>query len=160
MNISQLDLLILEQEGKLYFWDTSVYNKDISITNSIYRISPPNFSTQYQVDYIPNQLLVLTPDLFGFQSFPDGAWKVEQSICPNETMCNTVYYYKVSDLKTKLLKTANDLLNCNTSSAADSILRSINRLEIVKYLLEFCKDISKANIIYNEINESNTDCNC
>ncbi len=166
MNIHKLDLLVYDKSKSLYLWDASQYNVDIEPTNLLYHITAPGFSVPYELSYEKSKLLVLTPELIGFSSIPDGCWKIVQSVCPNDKLTNLHYHFKITDLHTQLISIANDILTCRTtysSYSTDDINLDISRLEMAKYLAEYLCEVDKANIIYNQLQEkyqSYQSCSC
>lgn len=156
MNIHKLDLLVYDKSKSLYLWDASQYNPDLEPTNLIYHITAPGFSTPFEIHYEKSKLLVITADVIGFSSIPDGCWKIVQSVCPNDKLINNHIHFKITDLHTQLISIANDILTCRTtysSYSTDDINQDISRLEMAKYLAEYLCEETKANIIYNQIKE-------
>ena len=53
MNQTQLDLLFIDtsNEKLIYIQDTSEYNPDVEVQSPLLQITPPNFSTRYNLIY-------------------------------------------------------------------------------------------------------------
>lgn len=168
MNTTILDLLFLESPDtrNIFLQDVSSYNPDLEVENPLLEITPPGFSTSYQIIYptlsiIPinsNALnLTSTSDYSKLVTMADGLWTIKQSISPNDCLYKVHTYFRIVNLKKQLLCYASeqlDLSNTNCTLTDDwyrDIFNLLQLLESAKYMAENCCDDKKATILYNYV---------
>ena len=140
--------------------DLSVYNTDVPVTNSVLRITLPNWNKYVDVAFTPNTVLnvnsnmlllsqVTDPELLS--NLPSGIYKIRHSICPNDKL---FYEYNVFNIEPEL-----DLIACTVCSNADNpeVLKELfelkYKLELAKTLGESCSKEKEAVILFNLISK-------
>ena len=88
---------------------------------------------------------------------PDGLWKIQQSIDPNDCIYRDYNHFRIVNLKKKILCYVSEQLdssspNCNIDSDwyAD-IFFNLQLLESAKYMAECCDYTQQATILYNQV---------
>lgn len=150
--------------------DMSVYNLDIPITNSIYRITIPNFNKYVDVAYTPNtvlhvnsNLLMLTntADVQGLCDLPSGIYTIRQSICPNDLLFKeSIFFNMLNEVK----KLAQLVCEIEEKSLLIELYDIRNELYLAKTLAENCCKEDKAVSLFNQSSKAITklfnNCNC
>lgn len=146
--------------------DTSVYNKDLEITNAKYKIILPNFGKYVEIFYTPNTVTVVNTNLLKLTveelgCIPDGLYQIEQSICPNDKLYKWINYYHICTAMTNLGQL---LCGCiENKEKVRKIWEWRMELEDVQNLAA-CGQIEKANTLYqivsNKISVELKQCNC
>ena len=149
--------------------DLSVYNNEIPVTSSIYRITIPNFSRYVDIPYQPGTALSINSNLLkltsatsvtGLVNLPSGLWTINQSICPNDQLYNEYYFFNIAPNMEKL----KNAVCCHKDhpDKLDALWALKQEFELAKILAEDCKDTKAAVALYNQA--SNTfgkfDCTC
>lgn len=177
MNQTELNLIFLDNPDLkiIYIQDTSIYNSDVEVENPNLKITPPNFSTSYLVEYPVSSLIVFNSNALNWTNtgiyeslliLPDGLWKVEQSIHPNDCVTKTHYHFRIVNLKTQILCYVSEQLDSSDSSCNltdnwyQDIFRLLQLLESAKYIAECCGNTQKATIIFNYVTEQFKKYNC
>ena len=96
---------ILAQEAncdcnKIIFIDTSTYQAEVD--NPLLRICPPNWNKYVDVQFNVSAITVLEPKHIKHASFPDGAYHIIQSVCPNGKTEKSFCYFHTCCLKEQL----------------------------------------------------------
>ncbi len=164
---------LVEDVKFLTLIDTSYYNKDVPVTDSIFRITLPNFNKYVDVDYPANGVLNVNSNLLrltntsnpeNLTELPSGLYKIRQSICPNDKIFKEKTFFNIQP---DLMKLAS--IVCAASKSCDNdklkelfILKS--RLDEAKILAERCCLEKEAVALYNatveKINKAQTQCDC
>lgn len=168
MNVTNLELIFVDNPDTkiIYMQDTSNYNPDITVSNPLLKITPPNFSTQYVIEYPKLSLISFNSNALGWTDvqdwnklviLPDGLWKIQQSIDPNDCIYRDYNHFRIVNLKKKILCYVSEQLdssspNCNIDSDwyAD-IFFNLQLLESAKYMAECCDYTQQATILYNQV---------
>lgn len=170
MNTTELNLLFLDNPDSknIFIQDVSSYNPDVDVSNPLLEITPPNFSTSYNVIYpilsiIPinsNSLTITeTNEYSKLTTIQDGLWIFKQSVSPNDCIYRTYYHFRIVQLKKKIMSYVSEQLdytntNCAiTDSWYQDMLNLLQLLESAKYLAENCNKTAEAKIIYNKVSE-------
>jgi hypothetical protein len=168
MNISVLGLEVLESVDlrQMLIQDTSLYNPDVTISDSYLEITPPEFSTTYAFLYTPLSTTIVNSNSFGWTStndynklwvLQDGLWKIRQSINPNGVLFKETYHFRIVNLKKQILDCVSTKLS---GCGEDSLLNSdwyrdwfimLSLLDTAKYMAENCHSVDKAKIIYKKV---------
>jgi len=177
MNQTQLDLLFIDtsNEKLIYIQDTSEYNPDVEVQSPLLQITPPNFSTRYNLIYPISSTIYINSNALGwtnttdFDSMPilaDGLWKITQSVYPNDCLYKDHYHFRVVNLKKKImchvasaLQDPNNSLNSHTDWHKD-IFVLLQLLDSAKYLAECCGKHEESTIIYNQVEKGFKKYNC
>jgi hypothetical protein len=130
-----------EHCDRIAFYDLSIYNTDIPVKTPIIKILYPDFQIPESLSYEPNKInIVNTP-------ISDGLYTLEFSVCPNDKVKKTYYYFKtcnlMSQLQTKL---------CQVSGNKDKVLELVEQFKYIyaiKMIAE--KEPQKAIIMYNSV---------
>jgi len=177
MNQSELSLIFLDNPDPkiMYIQDTSVYNPDVEVENPLLKITPPNFSTQYVVEYPVSSLIVFNSNALGWTNtsdyeqlsvLPDGLWVITQSVKPNDCIYKTYNHFRIVNLKKSILCYVSEQLdssdsNCDLSSYwYEDFFKLLQFLESAKYIAECCGNTKKATVMYNYVNNQFKKYNC
>ena len=170
MNQTQLDLLFIDSpnEKVIYLQDVSEYNPDLEILSPLLQITPPNFSTRYNLVYPPNHTIYINSNALGwsnttnFKAMPilaDGLWKITQSVYPNDCLYKDHYHFRIVNLKKKIMchvhsnfQSPDYCFNSDDVWAKDLFIL-LQLLESAKYMAENCNKHKEAVIIYNKVEE-------
>ncbi len=147
--------------------DFSIYNTDIPVTSSIYRITIPNFNKYVDVSYTPGTAININSNLLnltttrtvgGLACLPSGLWTINQSVCPNDKLFNEYYFFNISP---DLVELATAVC-CNKED--EDILEKLwdikMNFELAKTLAEECGDTKKAIALYNQAAKQLARINC
>ena len=127
--------------NKIAFTDLSSYNPEIAVTTPILTILYPDYTVPVTLSYTPystNTIEVPTGD---------GLYTVTLSVCPNDVLYQTFYYFQ-------LCHSMNDLrtLICKHSGNID---RVVKYMDLFKYMiavqLTASIDPIKANIMFKYV---------
>jgi len=168
MNTTTLNLLFLNDPDSknIFVQDTSVYNNDLEVDNPIIEITPPNYSTIYKVIYPTLSLIPINSNTFGWtdtsdyeklSTLPDGLWKFNQSISPNDCLNKDYFHFRIVNLKKKIMCYVSEQLdlsnpNCHLNDDwYQDVFNLLQLLEMAKYLAENCDKCNEAVIIYNQV---------
>lgn len=135
--------------------DLSVYNPDVPVTSSTYRIFIAGFNQYVDVPYTPGSVTNINSNVLqmtsansvgGLSVLPGGLWTIRQSICPNDKL---FFEYVFFNIEPKLLK-IKEKVCCEKNN--DSVLAKLWEIkytfELAKILAENCNDVKKANALY------------
>lgn len=146
--------------------DTSVYNEDVPITDSIYRITLPNSNKYVDIVYAPrsvthinsnNLRLSNTTDTDQLISIPSGIYTIRQSICPNDKLFFEYKYLNICVDYNNLISCL-ATLDCN-DNRYEKYYHLKNRLLIAQDLVNICGDVEKGITLYNTtVNQINSLC--
>jgi hypothetical protein len=177
MNQTTLKLLYIDSPDTraLYFQDVSWYNPDVTSSNPILEITPPNFSTVYVMEYPLRSLINLSSNTFQWTNttnyeelttLPDGLWAIKQFVTNAKSVVHK--HFRIVNLKGKIMQDVSKQLDidnkiCDTGSAwFANVFRLLQLLEHAKYMAENCGLCDQAIVIYNqvEIEAAQIDCDC
>lgn len=166
---TELGLQYIENkdENFMYLLDTSVYNTDVPVDNPILRITPPNFNKYIDIPYKPSTIIRFNNDtLFADHSsnLSSGLYKIIQSVCPNDILQVTHYFFhRVKEYK-QLAKMACYFREKGDEDGLLKIFELKMYLDEVQNLLDECECIDKAielyNVVVKRISILDRDCNC
>lgn len=148
---TQFDIKFIEDyrtATTVTFIDQTLYNPDTPIKTPILKVVIPYFNKFVELDYKPNQVNFVNSYVLNLGStndcLPDGQWKFELSICPNDKLKQEFTYYNISNAMRKIA----DLL-CEDSSdeMLDKMLKFKEQLQTVQLLV----DVNRANHLYTFI---------
>lgn len=169
MNQTKLSHTIIDSDDylSLIVLDHSLYNPDITPTNNILEVFPPNFSTAKVITYSPGLNTIVNSTVMGWtatyalQPLQDGIWTFRQSTCPNETLTITTNHFRIVNTKALLVKKMLEAKeNCDDAELIKNYYL-IQDLETAKYFAEVCGELEKAKALFNSIFNKLTKCdNC
>ena len=140
--------------------DTSVYNDDIEVKDSIYRITLPNSTRYVDVVYVPGNIthvnsnvlrLTKTLDSNKFICLPDGIYHITQSICPNDKLFYNFKHLHVCNLYHKIIECACSLL-CDDPKL-DKLAKLKMDLLIAQDLGNVCGNDIQGITVYNNVDK-------
>ncbi len=140
--------------------DTSVYNSEVAVTDSIYRITLPNSTRYIDVVYVPGNIthinsnvlrLTNTLDFENLSCLPDGVYHIRQSICPNDKLFYEFQYLNVCNLYHKIINCACTLM-CDDPKLG--VLAQLKMdLLIAQDLVNICGNDTQGVTIYNNVDK-------
>ena len=136
--------------------DLSVYNPDVPVTNSVLRITIPNWSKYVEVPFEPNSVLNVTSNLLLLSQtadpvlllpLPSGLYEIRHSICPNDKL---FFEYVLFNIQPELLKLAGAVCaNLDNPEVLKTLSRLKSQLELSKTLAESCGKPKDAIALFN-----------
>lgn len=168
MNTTHLRLIFFDNPDPktLYLQDVSLYNPDIIPELPTFVLTPPNFSTSYTLFYPVNSLIPINSNAFGWtntndpnqlQNLQDGIWIIEQSIKPNGVIKKQHLHFRITKLKTQLIKYVSDKMDSDSpyfnpnDPWYNQMFNFLQILETAKQLAEICGKCEEATIMYNQV---------
>lgn len=165
---TNLNLLFLDHPDSktIFVQDVSDYNTDVDVENPLLTITPPNFSTSYNVIYTVSTIIPINSNALNLTStdnydlltdLPDGLWTFKQSVSPNNCLYREYNHLRIVTLKKKILSYVSDQLdlsnpNCSLNDAwYQDIFNLLQLLETAKYLAENCNKCEEAKIMFNQV---------
>ena len=155
----------------LTIYDFSQYNTDIPTTNSVYRITIPNFNKYVDLSYVPNTTLNVGANLLQLSNvwdpallpvLPSGLYTINQSVCPNDKLVNEYVFFNIA---VELKRIA--LAVCEFSDNKEKLAKLFdlkNQFELAKMLAEDCCRSKEATTLFNlalkALNLISSDCDC
>lgn len=139
--------IILEQQdncdcNKIIFIDTSKYQAEV--TNPLLRIYPPNWDKYIDVQFNVSAITILEPKHIKHVTFPDGSYRIIQSVCPNEKTEVGFCYFHTCSLEETLCKMISE--NIDDEDKLEELFTQKMYLDSVKKL-----DPIKATEVYNNV---------
>lgn len=138
--------------------DTSIYNNEIPVTDSIFRITLPNSTKYVDVVYVPSSVTHINSNTLKFTNtldfenlicLPDGVYHIRQSICPNDKLYNEYMYLNVCNLYNKIVDCACSLV-CEDPKLIKLAQLKMD-LSIAQDLVNICGNEIKGVTIYNHV---------
>lgn len=125
--------------NQISFTDLSDYNPDIEVKTPVVKILYPDFTVPVSLSYTPYTTNIVKVNT------GDGLYTVEISVCPNDKIKKTFYYFKVC----QLMNILRDNL-CKFSGNIDKVkeLMESYKLLIATQLIAQ-KEPEKAKVIYS-----------
>ena len=130
---------------RIIFIDTSKYLAEV--TNPLLRIYPPNWNKYVDIQYNVSAITLIEPKHIKHATFPDGAYRIIQSVCPNSKTEVGFCYFNTCNLMS-------NLKNQIAENIDDE--EKLEELFAQKMYLDSVKDLEpeKANEIYNNVSNA------
>lgn len=166
MNQTKLAHTVIDSTDylSLIILDNSLYNPDITPTNSLFEIFAPNFHTAKVIEYTSGNNTIVNSTVMGWtasydlKSLQDGIWTIKQSTCPNDTLKLTSYHFRIVNTKALLIQKILEAKECCDEDEVIKYYYMLQDLEIAKYMAENCGDFEKAKVLFNSIFNKLTKC--
>ena len=122
--------------------DFSVYNTELPVTNTLYRITLVNFNQYVDIPYVPNTAMNINSNLLKLTAgayddlceIPSGLLHISQSVCPNDKL---LFEYHFLNIAPELKKIADSV--CCYKEDPDKL----DKLWDLKQSLEVAKSLAE-----------------
>jgi hypothetical protein len=163
MNTTKINFHIYDTPSSVVVLDISSYNTDVTVTEAMLEVTPPNFVTCTAIDYIPGSIINITNLSLGWpicDVLPDGVWKFKMSVCPNDKVFKAENHLRTTNVRKCLYEKSATAIKNNDQNKSCHYLKLLQHLDVAQHLVK-CEDtLEQGVIIFNYVISENKKIDC